>query len=481
MNVTHFEHRIECEGLAVQYDLCCPNLPVKDSSGRKEELAVINEEVSYEQKIAAFEKAYGETLGEIDRLTNHADGLDYALSVSAGIIAGLIDIFFVGEWDFAKAKAISNEEINRKIIKFAHKHGLNKDVNRLDKAVEFLESKFPLPGDNTWKGAGINVSASTHHLDDFKHHPTFVGLICCILDQFRQVSTYYDRFGNKHVLPLAVDENGYLEGKTPAAKVSAGIINWCFLVARNRKGHLMSDMAGSKNTAGGGMGIPGGLLSTLRELAALPGFRDTDFALKLTNAYKNGIGSGKGQVDLGAFNSLFDGASSKFDMRTELAVKHELKRQSIPIVLNEVVVRTFYFVRHFIAELRETGDVASINWNAVFPFRNRTIVRMITISTGTMEVIDLADATIRSGGNLGVFVLRVNFVGVGRFAIACSADVMMGIKKERLEVAMASAETAKTAHILTSTIDGVETQKQQSQQRLERLNAEIKKTSNLKF
>ena len=58
---------------------------------------------------------------------------------------------------------------------------------------------------------------------------------------------------------------------------------------------------------------------------------------------------------------------------------------------------------------------------------------------------------------------------------------MMGIKKERLEVAMASAETAKTAHILTSTIDGVETQKQQSQQQLERLNAEIKKTSKLKF
>ena len=120
-------------------------------------------------------------------------------------------------------------------------------------------------------------------------------------------------------------------------------------------------------------------------------------------------------------------------------------------------------------------------YTSVFPFRNRTIVRMITISTGTMEVIDLEDATIRSGGNLGVFVLRVNFVGVGRFAIACSADVMMGIKKERLEVAMASAETAKTAHILTSTIDGVETQKQQSQQQLERLNAEIKKTSKLKF
>lgn len=481
MNDAHFEHKIECEGFAVQYDLCCPNLSVKDSLGRKENLAVINEEVSYEQKIAAFEKAYGETLEGIKYLTNHADGLDYALSVSAGIVAGLIDVFFVGEWDFAEAKAISNEEINKKIIRFAHKNGLSKDVKSLNEAVKFLEKKFPLPGDNTWSGSGINVSTRTHHLDDFKHHPTLVGLICCILDQFCKVSTYHDRFGNKHILPLTVDENGYLEGKTPAAKVSAGIVNWCFAVARNWKGHLMSDMAGSKNTAGGGMGIPGGLLSTLRELAVLPGFRDTDFALKLTNAYKNGIGSEKGQVNLGAFNSLFEGASSKFDMRTELAVKHELKRQSLPAILNEIVVRTFYFVRHFISELRETGDVSRINWKYVLPFRNRTIVRMITISTGAMEVIDLADATIHSGGNLGLFVLRVNFVGVGRFAIACSADVMMGIKKERLEVAMASAETAKTAYILTSTIDDVETQKQQSQQRLKRLNTEIKKMSKLRF
>ena len=481
MNITHFEHKIECDGLAVQYDLCCLGQLTKDYSGRKEKLAVINEEVSYEQKIADFEKAYGETLEEINRLTNHADGLDYVLSVSAGIVSGLIDVFFVGEWNFGEAKAISNEEINRKIIGFAHKNGLSKDVNRLDKAVEFLEKKFPLPGDNTWSGVGINVSTRTHHLDDFKHHPTLIGLICCILDQFRKVSTYHDRFGNKHILPLTVDENGYLEGKTPAAKVSAGIVNWCFAVARNWKGHLMSDMAGSKNTAGGGMGIPGGLLSTMRELAVLPGFRDTDFALKLTNAYKNGIGSEKGQVDLGAFNSLFDGASSKFDMRTELAVKHELKRQSMPVILNEIVVRTFYFVRHFISELRETGDVSLINWKYVLPFRNRTIVRMITISTGTMEVIDLADAAIRSGGNPGVFVLRVNFVGVGRFAFTCSADVMMGIKKERLEIAMASAETAKTAHTLTSTIDSLEVQRQQSQQKLEKLHTAIRKTSSLKF
>ena len=36
-----------------------------------------------------------------------------------------------------------------------------------------------------------------------------------------------------------------------------------------------------------------------------------------------GIGTGKGQVDLGVLNSLFEGASSKMDVRTERAVGHD--------------------------------------------------------------------------------------------------------------------------------------------------------------
>ena len=63
---------------------------------------------------------------------------------------------------------------------------------------------------------------------------------------------------------------------------------------------------------------------------------------------------------------------------------------------------------------------------------------MLTIATGTFTAIDLADAAIRSaiksGGEpmtfLKNFVLRVNFVGVGRFAIAIGQDTLMGYKNE---------------------------------------------------
>lgn len=126
------------------------------------------------------------------------------------------------------------------------------------------------------------------------------------------------------------------------------------------------------------------------------------------------------------------------DLRTENAVTSELKRQALPVVINELIVRTFYFVRNLISEIKVKKSLMNIDWKKVMPFKNRTIIRMLTIATGTFTAIDLADAAIRSaiksGGEpmtfLKNFVLRVNFVGVGRFAIAIGQDTLMGYKNE---------------------------------------------------
>lgn len=118
---------------------------------------------------------------------------------------------------------------------------------------------------------------------------------------------------------------------------------------------------------------------------------------------------------------------------------NELKRQSIPVVINEILVRASYFIRRFISELKEKNDINSLEWKKIIPFNNRTIVRMMTIATGTFTAIDLADASIRavikSGGfnpeTLSNFILRVNFVGVGRFAIAVVTDIGMGVSNAK--------------------------------------------------
>lgn len=518
------------DNFRVKYELCIPKEGEYD--------------YEFAKKREQFLEDYQMVINDIGKFTNTADGMDYALAVSSGFLAAVVDWVFVGNWDFANAKAISNKEINEKIINFAKKDkeylekwkkrtGGNSEnsSHELKYAIEFLENKYPLPGDNDWnvKDAFVDmakeygfspisgktgkykeavvfmnerfartdgalwgveenhIGIKTHHLDDFCHHPTLVGLICSILVQFIGKANYHNSVGKIFSCPVDVNDYGEFVGKNPIAKMFSGIINWFIQASKtiqNRKGHLLSDMAGSKNSAGNGMGIPGTMMSTLKELSALPGIRETDFPEKLRKAYQNGIGNGEKQISLGAFNSLFDGSdSNKLDFRTERAVGHELKRQAVPVVLNEIIVRAFYFIRHFIKEMKEKKDVSLIDMKKLFAIHNRTLARMFTISSGVLCVMDMGEAAlqaaIKSKGNSiefsKNFVLRVNFVGMGRFVVAGTTDFFMGVKKNTLELSAASAEVAETA---LETIDMVE-EVQGGREKLEKSLVELRESKEM--
>ena len=388
---------------------------------------------------------------EIERLTNHADGVDNMIAVASGILTGFMDIILVGTWDFGLSKAHASEQINRSVIDFAKKQTGFKEYfdkhrttnNDLECAINFLEKTFHLPGDGNYSQfMSDGITHKTHHLDDFCHHPTIVGLISCIVVQFSGFAEYHGVKGSTAPVPVFVNEYGNFVSEEIWGKFFAGIINWFFKAGKtlaNRKGHLMSDIAGSAKTVGGGAGLPGPIMSLLKEVSSLKIFQNEGFAEDLRKAYQNGIGTGNKQVDLGPFNSLFSGASSKVDLRTEMAVGNLLKKQASVVVLNEVIVRATYFVKHFVAELKEKRSLLKIDWTNVLPFRNRTITRMMTISLGAFEAVDMTDAAIhgavKSGGTaIGFFtefVLHVNFVGVGRFAMAVSTDASMGIARSK--------------------------------------------------
>ena len=69
------------------------------------------------------------------------------------------------------------------------------------------------------------------------------------------------------------------------------------------------------------------------------------------------------------------------------------------------------------------------------------MARMLTISSGTFMAVDMADAAIKaamkSSGNIAnfasSFVLRVNFVGIGRFVIALGSDIGMEFQRQRVQ------------------------------------------------
>lgn len=70
---------------------------------------------------------------EIERLTNNADGLDYTIAVASGVLCGMIDSFFVGEFSLTNEKGDwkSSEKINDFVIKIAQKKDIKEIIYKM--------------------------------------------------------------------------------------------------------------------------------------------------------------------------------------------------------------------------------------------------------------------------------------------------------------------------------------------------------------
>ena len=139
-----------------------------------------------------------------------------------------------------------------------------------------------------------------------------------------------------------------------------------------------------------------------------------------------------------------------FDARFQAA-------QMVPVLINEAVVRLLYAIRRALRYFSATKDGARSfpkMWEACEPFSNPTIKRMLTVAHGTFCMLDAGDATIRAFGtgagtfNPTEFFLRLNVVGVGRFAISLYGETSRAIS---LHSACADARFALRERII---VDG---------------------------
>ncbi len=383
---------------------------------------------------------------ELIRYTNKADNVDYAVSVFSGIMAGFIDSVFIGETIVTgRDIALSHKQVNRFIQEYARARGFDRD--RLKDAIADLEKEFKVAQDNIWKGEGIGVSAKNHHLADLAHHPTPIGLASSILVQFLRFGSFVNKNGEWHFKFVKTDDEDILKVLVPA--VISGILNWLVFIAETHSeqksesmkkivhfaastpilievakcvdnwfGHLVSDMGGSKNTAGAGMGIPGIFISMLYEVASLPVLKDSGLSEIVNDLYEN----------------------QKIDMRHELAYLKAAGKQMIPVALNEIYIRILYFVGRLGDLQRRQSLGEKVDWHEVIPFNNRTVDRMLMIASMTFNVADTADAAVRaaieSGANWvlfsGRFVARHNYVGAGRSVLAIVKEVQNDQKEAQL-------------------------------------------------
>ena len=397
--------------------------------------SIIGEHFSEPSSAQAEIVAPEELLDEIEWAprVDKADKIDYIVAVSSGVLSGLVDIFYVGEFSLDRAQEWGTDKVEEVVIRTAQASGYKGDD--LKEAIEHLE-KHHLAADGCKDPFG---GGTQHHFRDFSHHFSPAGLFFSIFTQFTGLAVGTDTAGNLLVVPIPESHKQYL-GKNFQEKLAFGTIEWLF--------HMVSDMAGSSLPNTKGTGIPGPLMSFLKEVSALPFFKDAnlgemDFRLWLSKLFNGTL-----MADHDEAGRIIKETLRRFDLRMEIGILGELGRQTIPVLINQCIVRGFYFSRRLFREIEQLkinsiNDLSRIAPEDILPWGTPAMRRMLTVSTGVFEAVDIADAAVRAiqEENPSTFFLRVNYVGVATFVIACAVDVRATLR----EKAYANGESPEEA------------------------------------
>lgn len=378
-----------------------------------------------------FDKIIFDLDSKIQMLSSKADSLDYIVAASSGVLCAALDILWVGEFSLKNGRNVAAAQTDNFVKKISKLLGCPSDD--LKTCVKFLEDKFPLASDGNTPGFGGGLQ---HHLRDFSHHPTLAGLVFSLLTQFTYKSYGTDTAGNFLVLDVPEKSRMFI-GKDVPQKILYGSIIWFF--------HLVSDMAGSSSTAGltGGTGIPGPLLSLAKEISAIPFFKNMKVGENTISVMLSKLFNGTLLAQHDADGKIIKDTVLKFDFRGELGVAVELGKQAIPVIANECIVRGFYFLRRFAMEMRRIrprtiDDLKQIKWSSVKPCNNPTISRMLTVSTAVFTTVDIGEAVVSQKYWVGV-----NYIGVGRFAVAIGEDISWCLKARKIKEVRAVYEQIK--------------------------------------
>ena len=370
-----------------------------------------------ELELNEIEESFEESLETLNSLTPRCDRIDYALAVASGALCGILDVFLVGKPRESPIGDVTDRWFAGRVQDFARLCGWDGADGDLSSAIKHLEETFRVPYDQRGAGDAANeifdLSPKNHHFKSLAHNPTLLGLFYSILDQFDEEDLTSHFVSGTDLITLSVGDGMFeLRGHDTPSKLFCAFANWF--------GHLLSDVSGSRASKGRGMGIPSPIWCWTNDIIAIKSelnipVSDFDVAMNelALKMYLNG-----------------------YDARFQAA-------QAIPVFINEMLVRLMYSVRRMVRYLSSTEKSSRSSegmWRACEPFNNATVKRMLTVAHGSFCLVDMADATIHGlvwgGGtsiNIVEFAMRVNVIGVGRFAISLYGEVTRGHRRSELQ------------------------------------------------
>ncbi len=328
----------------------------------------------------------------------NCDRYDYMLAVICGMVAGLIDVLFVGLPGQGAIGQGTDKVVDGAVMgfaKFLGWPGARAGSDPKASAIGFLERNFKVNYDQTHSnslgstgtgGMVDHLTPKNHHIKSLAHSPDPIGLVFSIINQFTNTSTFVS---NGKLITIDT-ETFELHGSNFPAKVFSGFYNWF--------GHLASDATGSSGSQGRGSGIPMPFYSSLQflDFGAFGQHRDT-FAKVAVKVFEQG-----------------------YDLRHGLAL-------AVPVLIGELLTRISWSFKQRLYHHKE--------WEDCIPTGNNPeLRRMLLVSHGTLCLVDGADAGLRSGGDIVTFMLRSNIIAWARFGTLAIKEMNAWYRAGKLDI-----------------------------------------------
>lgn len=354
---------------------------------------------------------------EFEAAVSERDYSYYSVAVASGVLTGIFSQLKLSEETLEKIDDWKEKDWDGYILIVAQMAGYKK--TDLKGAKNFLRNRFVTVIDEELKRE--YEEGLDKWINAISSHPSVAGLAFSIFTQYSGEKYW---FGEKGIEKEVVPEY-YAIGRDPIEKIVYALLYWVY--------DLSIDVALSKISLLEEMIIPKEISKLLKELLNMPIFANIpdeyQVAEKIYSEWIRKIFE----------NSEYqneDGEVRTFNLQQMIeGLSNRAFSESKPVIINECIVRSFYFIKKLIIEVKEK-DIRSLNELQkvdpanVLPFNNRLISRMILISSGCFMGINVAGATLKATSkenkNEGEFAktlyAEVSIAGIGRFVFACVAD-----------------------------------------------------------
>ena len=311
------------------------------------------------------------------------DKYDYLIAAGCGVLAGLVDIFLVGEPRDSKLQVWTDAQVDKTVMAFAKTCGWSPrtgNENSVSHAITHLAGKFRVNYDQRYSsdvGGMFEMAPMNHHMKSLAHAPDVIGLFFSILNQFTSTSSFLH---NGQLITIQTD-TFELQGHDFVSKLFCGVTNWF--------GHLMSDVAGSSGATKRGSGV----VIPFFEL-----FQLCDFGSFQVGKHRNTLATVATKV-------FQEGYDARFGLT-----------MMIPVLLCDLTIKLVWAIKHYFYHKRPLLEC--------IPSKRHDDLRiMLIIGDGTLCMMDGADAAIRSSGNWVNFFLRLNIVAWYRLVVLVFREV----------------------------------------------------------